>query len=119
MQYPIKFPKPFMEAMLAHFREREIPVGGKFDDPGPGSLGEFIQQPLATLLLADDLCILPSQCLVEPSACRLPEPRHWHTASMAVEPKLFLGRGSNSRERISHGRKRHSRRRRHTPQART
>jgi len=60
MQYPIKFPKPFMEAMLAHFREREIPVGGKFDDPGPGSLGEFIQQPLATLLLADDLCILPT-----------------------------------------------------------
>jgi excisionase family DNA binding protein len=48
MRYPIKFPKQFMETMLAHFREREIPVGGKFDDPGRGSLGEFIQQKLKT-----------------------------------------------------------------------
>lgn len=46
MQYPIKFPKHFMEAMLAHFRNKEAPVGGKFDDPGRGSLGEFIQQKL-------------------------------------------------------------------------
>lgn len=46
MSYPIKFPKQFMEAMLVHFREREIPVGGQFDHPGQGSLGEFIQNEL-------------------------------------------------------------------------
>lgn len=46
MQYPIKFPKEFMDAMLVRFRDKEIPVGGKFDDPGRGSLGEFIQQKL-------------------------------------------------------------------------
>ncbi len=33
MQYPIKFPKEFMEALLARFRDEEVPVGGKFDDP--------------------------------------------------------------------------------------
>lgn len=48
MQYPIKFPKNFMDAMLEHFRDTEVPVGGKFDDPGRGSLGEFIQQRLKT-----------------------------------------------------------------------
>ena len=48
MQYPIKFPKHFMEVMLEHFRDTEVPVGGKFDDPGRGSLGEFIQQKLKT-----------------------------------------------------------------------
>jgi excisionase family DNA binding protein len=46
MQYPIKFPKQFMEAVLSHFRATEVAVGGKFDDPGRGSLGEFIQQKL-------------------------------------------------------------------------
>jgi excisionase family DNA binding protein len=46
MPYPIKFPKEFMDAMLAHFRDQEIAVGGKFDDPGSRSLGEFIQQRL-------------------------------------------------------------------------
>ena len=46
MQYPIKFPKEFMEALLARFRDEEVPVGGKFDDPGRGSLGEFIQKKL-------------------------------------------------------------------------
>ena len=46
MRYPIKLPKHFMEKMLAHFRIGEFPVGGKFDDPGHGSLGEFIQQEL-------------------------------------------------------------------------
>ena len=46
MQYPIKFPKHFMDATLEHFRANEVPVGGKFDDPGCGSLGEFIQQKL-------------------------------------------------------------------------
>lgn len=48
MQYPIKFPKHFMDAMLERFRDAEVPVGGKFDDPGRGSLGEFIQQNLQT-----------------------------------------------------------------------
>src|SRR5580704_6070000 len=46
MRYPIKFPKAFMEKMLAHFRSGEFPVGGKFDDPGHGSLGEFVQGEL-------------------------------------------------------------------------
>ena len=46
MQYPIKFPKQFMDSLLTHFRDGEIPVGGKFDDPSRGSLGEFIQQTL-------------------------------------------------------------------------
>ena len=35
-----------MDAMPAHFREKEVPVGGRFDDPVRGSLGEFIQQKL-------------------------------------------------------------------------
>jgi excisionase family DNA binding protein len=48
MQYPIKFPKHFMDAMLERFRDAEVPVGGKFDDPGRGSLGQFIQQELQT-----------------------------------------------------------------------
>jgi excisionase family DNA binding protein len=48
MQYPIKFPKHFMDAMLERFRDAEAPVGGKFDDPGQGSLGEFIQLQLQT-----------------------------------------------------------------------
>jgi excisionase family DNA binding protein len=48
MRYPIKFPKPFMGALLAHFREREVAVGGSFDGPLRGSLGEFIQQKLKT-----------------------------------------------------------------------
>jgi excisionase family DNA binding protein len=48
MQYPIKFPKQFMDAMLKHFHNAEVPVGGKFDDAGRGSLGEFIQQKLQT-----------------------------------------------------------------------
>lgn len=46
MRYPIRFPKDFMEKMLVHFRTGEFPVGGKFDDPGCGSLGEFIQHEL-------------------------------------------------------------------------
>lgn len=46
MRYPIKFPKSFMASMLAHFGEGEVPVGGSFDRPLPGSLGEFIQQEL-------------------------------------------------------------------------
>src|SRR5207245_8884091 len=46
MQYPIKFPKDFMDALLTRFRDEEVRVGGKFDDPGRGSLGEFIQKKL-------------------------------------------------------------------------
>jgi excisionase family DNA binding protein len=48
MRYPIKFPKSFMDALLSHFADREIAVGGSFDRPLRGSLGEFIQQKLKT-----------------------------------------------------------------------
>ena len=48
MRYPIKFPKSFMDALLARFSEQEVAVGGSFGDPPPGSLGEFIQQKLKT-----------------------------------------------------------------------
>jgi excisionase family DNA binding protein len=48
MKYPITFPKQFMDDLLAHFQEEEVAVGGKFDDPGEGSLGEFIQRKLGT-----------------------------------------------------------------------
>ena len=48
MRYPIKFPKPFFDALLAHFHQKEVPVGGSFDGPSRGSLGEFIQQKLKT-----------------------------------------------------------------------
>lgn len=46
MQSPIKFPKTFIDKMLAHFKVGEFAIGGKFDDPGKGSLGEFIQHEL-------------------------------------------------------------------------
>ncbi len=45
MRYSIKFPKEFMDALLSHFRG-DVAVGGKFDDPGRGSIGEFIQSQL-------------------------------------------------------------------------
>jgi excisionase family DNA binding protein len=48
MRYPIKFPKSFMDALLARFPKGEVAVGGSFDGPPPGSLGEFIQQKLPT-----------------------------------------------------------------------
>ena len=48
MRYPIKFPKSFMGALLAHFSEGEVAVGGSFDGPVRGSVGEFIQQKLKT-----------------------------------------------------------------------
>ena len=48
MRYPIKFPKSLMDALLAHFPAGEVAVGGSFDGPGRGSLGEFIQQKLKT-----------------------------------------------------------------------
>ena len=43
-----KFPKHFMDVMLERFCDAEVVVGDKFDDPGRGSLGEFIQQKLKT-----------------------------------------------------------------------
>ncbi len=46
MQYPVKFPKQFMDALLEHFSLGEFPIGGAFDNPTRGSLGEFIQQKL-------------------------------------------------------------------------
>jgi excisionase family DNA binding protein len=46
MRYPIKMPAEFMRALLSRFSLQEVPVGGKFDDPTPGSLGEFIQDHL-------------------------------------------------------------------------
>lgn len=46
MRYPIKMPIAFMRALLSRFAGQEAPVGGKFDDPSPGSLGEFIQEKL-------------------------------------------------------------------------
>lgn len=48
MRYPIKMPKRFMEELLDHFgsKEGDVPVGGKFDDPGKGSLGAYIQAQL-------------------------------------------------------------------------
>jgi excisionase family DNA binding protein len=46
MQYPIRLPRAFMDSLLNKFGGQEIPVGGKFDDTGSGSLGEFIQQEL-------------------------------------------------------------------------
>jgi hypothetical protein len=48
MRYPIKLPKSFMDALLTHFSEGEVAVGGGFDGPAHGSLGEFIQQKLHT-----------------------------------------------------------------------
>jgi hypothetical protein len=48
MQYPIKFPKWFMDDLLAHFSEREVAVGGSFDGPLPDSVGEFIQKKFKT-----------------------------------------------------------------------
>jgi excisionase family DNA binding protein len=48
MRYPIRFPKSFMDALLARFPEGEVAVGGSFSGPLPGSLGEFIQEKLPT-----------------------------------------------------------------------
>jgi len=48
MRYPIRFPKSFMDALLAHFSQAEVAVGGSFSGPVSGSLGEFIQDRLPT-----------------------------------------------------------------------
>jgi excisionase family DNA binding protein len=47
-RYPIKFPKWFMDDLLANFSEREVAVGGSFDGPLRGSVGEFIQRKIKT-----------------------------------------------------------------------
>ena len=44
---PIKFPKDFLEILLSRFRGQNVSIGGRFDYPGRGSLGEFIQVKLA------------------------------------------------------------------------
>lgn len=48
MRYPICFPNEFVKRMLEHFSNREVPVGSRFDDPGEGSLGDYIQRELPT-----------------------------------------------------------------------
>ena len=48
MRYPIKIPREFTRALLSHFDQAEVAVGGSFDGPTPGSLGEFIQRELPT-----------------------------------------------------------------------
>jgi len=40
----LTFDRPFFERLLKAFRGREVRIGSKFDDPGPGSLGEWIQK---------------------------------------------------------------------------
>jgi hypothetical protein len=47
MRYPIKLPKSFMDALLSNFKG-EVAVGGRFDHPVRGRLGEFVQQKLKT-----------------------------------------------------------------------
>jgi hypothetical protein len=48
MSSPIRFPADFLLALLSRFNGQEVPVGGGFDDPGTGSLGEFIQKHVHT-----------------------------------------------------------------------
>jgi len=48
MRYPIRFPKWFMDALIVRFSQGEVAVGGSFDGPSKGSLGEFIQMKLRT-----------------------------------------------------------------------
>lgn len=40
----LAFDRQFFERLLREFRGREVRIGSKFDDPGPGSLGEWIQK---------------------------------------------------------------------------
>lgn len=46
MKYPVTFPVDFNRAMLKHFAGKVVPVGGGFDGPTPGSVGEFIKDKL-------------------------------------------------------------------------
>jgi excisionase family DNA binding protein len=50
MKYPVKFPADFNRTLLKHFAGKEVPVGGGFDGPTPGSLGEFIKDKLKLTL---------------------------------------------------------------------
>jgi excisionase family DNA binding protein len=47
-RYPIPFPAGFWNELLAKFAGSEVAVGGSFDGPTPGSLGEFIQKVINT-----------------------------------------------------------------------
>ena len=46
MKYPVKFPADFMHSLLKQFAGKVVDVGGSFDGPTPGSLGEFIKRKL-------------------------------------------------------------------------
>jgi excisionase family DNA binding protein len=48
MRYPIRFPRAFWDKLLAYYAGKEIAVGGSFDGPHEGSLGEFIQTEIKT-----------------------------------------------------------------------
>jgi excisionase family DNA binding protein len=50
MRSPVRFPKEKFEALLKHFRGREIKIGAIFSGPEPGSLGAWIQENLPTKL---------------------------------------------------------------------
>ena len=67
MLYPIRFPASLLGELAKRFGGSEFPVGGTFDAPTKGSLGEFIQQRLeikmnpavylAALLIDEDLAV--------------------------------------------------------------
>lgn len=44
----VRFPAEFLTNLLDHFRGRTVRIGSKFDDPGEGSLGDYIQKNLPT-----------------------------------------------------------------------
>jgi len=44
----IRFPREFLSGLVGHFRGRTVRIGSKFDDPGEGSLGDYIQKNLPT-----------------------------------------------------------------------
>jgi hypothetical protein len=46
MQSPIRFPKTVVSDMLETFAGKKVAIGGRFDGPEHGSLGEFIQTKL-------------------------------------------------------------------------
>jgi excisionase family DNA binding protein len=79
MRYPIRFPKSFMDALLARFPEGEVAVGSSFSDPAPGSLGEFIQQKLPTKM-NPAYCI--AALLIEEGYADVSRPGHiWFVAN--------------------------------------
>jgi excisionase family DNA binding protein len=73
MRYPIRFAKSVMKDLLAHFNTRgDVAVGGSFDGPSSGSLGEFIQQRLNTKMnpAVYVAALLLEEGLAEPSPRR-------------------------------------------------